>query len=44
MQVSVIEFARNVVKLKDANSSEFDENNKNKVIDIMEDQKDIKEK
>jgi len=42
LQVSVIEFARNVLNLKDANSSEFDENSDNKVIDIMIEQKNIK--
>ena len=35
MQVAVIEFARNVVGLSDANSGEFDEACKNKVIDFM---------
>jgi len=44
MQVAVIEYARNVCNLKDANSSEFDIKTKNKVIDIMESQKNIKEK
>ena len=38
MQISVIEFARDVCGLEDANSREFDENSKNLVIDIMEDQ------
>ena len=38
MQVAVIEFARNVCGLKDANSSEFDEMVKNPVIHLMEDQ------
>lgn len=41
MQTSVIEFARNVCGLKNAHSSEFDETTENKVIDIMEDQKNI---
>lgn len=44
MQVTVIEFARNVLGLKDANSSEFDPETKNPVIDIMPDQKNIVEK
>ena len=44
MQISVIEFARNVLKLKDANSEEFDENSKNQVIHIMEEQKAILKK
>lgn len=35
MQVAVIEFARNVCNLKDANSGEFNENSQNKVIDFM---------
>lgn len=39
MQVAVIEFARNVVGLCDANSREFNENGKNLVIDLMPDQR-----
>ncbi len=39
MQCAVIEFARNVCGLKNANSAEFDENAEHKVIDLMEDQK-----
>ncbi|HHW45444.1 MAG TPA: CTP synthase [Clostridiales bacterium] len=35
MQIAVIEFARNVAGIKDANSGEFDEQCKNKVIDFM---------
>ena len=38
MQTAVIEFARNVCNLSDANSGEFDENSKNKVIDFLPDQ------
>ncbi len=38
MQISVIEYARNVLGLEDANSREFDENGKNCVIDLMEEQ------
>lgn len=38
MQIAVIEFARHVAGLKDANSREFDPNSENKVIDIMEGQ------
>lgn len=38
MQIAVIEFARYVCGLKDANSGEFDENSNNKVIDFMPDQ------
>lgn len=41
MQCAVIEFSRNVLGLKDANSSEFDENTSNPVIDIMAEQKEI---
>ena len=44
MQMAVVEFARNVLGLKDANSEEFDENSKNQVIHIMDDQKDITDK
>lgn len=43
MQMSVIEFARNVLGLKEANSTEFGET-PDPVIDIMEDQKNISEK
>ncbi len=39
MQLLVIEYARNVLKLKDANTAEIDKNSKNLVIDIMPDQK-----
>ena len=35
MQIAVIEYARNVAMIKDANSGEFDELCKNKVIDFM---------
>lgn len=38
MQIAVIEFARNKAGIKDANSGEFDEQCKNKVIDFMPDQ------
>ena len=40
MQIAVIEFARNVCDLKDANSGEFDEYSTNKVIDFMPGQND----
>ncbi|MBQ9334899.1 MAG: CTP synthase [Lachnospiraceae bacterium] len=40
MQIAVIEYARNVCGLKDANSGEFDELCKNKVIDFMPGQSD----
>ena len=39
MQLLVIEYARNVLHLKDANTREVDPNSKNMVIDVMEDQK-----
>ena len=39
LQLSVIEFARNVAGIKDATSREFDKKAKNAVIDIMEEQK-----
>lgn len=41
MQIAVIEYARNVLKLEDANSGEFCENSTNKVIDLMPDQKGV---
>ena len=41
MQCMVIEFARNVLGFEDANSTEMEPNAKYKVIDIMEDQKNI---
>ena len=44
MQMAVIEFARNVVGLKDANSIEMDENCPNPVINLMEEQKSVTEK
>jgi CTP synthase len=44
MQMAVIEFAKNVLNLVDAGSLEMDENCKNPVINLMEDQKDITEK
>lgn len=43
MQLAVVEFARNVLKLKDANSAEVKET-PNNVIDLMEEQKGITEK
>ncbi|ULO00674.1 CTP synthetase [Campylobacter sp. RM5004] len=36
MQLSLIEFARNVLKLEDANSTEFDENTKNPIIYLID--------
>lgn len=41
LQLSVIEFCRNVCGIKEANSTEFDENTNEPVIDIMEEQKNI---
>ncbi len=38
MQIAVIEFARSVLGMADANSGEFDENSNHKVIDFMPDQ------
>ncbi|MBR4344961.1 MAG: CTP synthase [Lachnospiraceae bacterium] len=40
MQIMVIDYARNVAGISDANSGEFDENCKNKVIDFMPGQND----
>ena len=44
MQMAVVEFARNVLGIQDANSEEFDELCENPVIHIMYDQKDITKK
>ncbi|MCQ2368582.1 MAG: CTP synthase [Kiritimatiellae bacterium] len=41
MQLTVIEFARNVLGHKDANSTEFDEKTSYPVIDLMEEQRGI---
>ena len=41
MQLSVIEFARNVCGIEDATSTEFDPTTKNPIIDLMADQKSI---
>ena len=43
MQCAVIEFARNVVGLQNANSTEFDEGTQYPVIDLMLDQKNVDE-
>ncbi len=40
MQIAVIEYARNICGLTDANSREFDENSEHKVIDFLPDQND----
>ena len=42
MQCAVTEFARNVAGLKNANSTEFNENTPYPVVDLMLDQKDVK--
>ena len=39
MQLAVIEYARNILKLSDANTTEIDRNTKNPVIDIIPEQK-----
>lgn len=44
MQMAVVEFARDVLGLKDANSTEFDSKTKSPVIHIMEEQKEIDKK
>ena len=44
MQMAVVEFARNVLGIKDADSAEFSENTLNPVIHIMETQKNVTEK
>jgi CTP synthase len=44
MQMAVVEFARNVCSIEDANSAEFHEDAKNPVIHIMEGQKSVKSK
>lgn len=43
MQMAVVEFARNVLGLKDAHSSELNPETTNPVIDLMPEQKDIEE-
>lgn len=44
MQIAVIEFARNVAGLKNANSEEFDPKSTDPVIHIMQDQKTLEDK
>jgi CTP synthase len=44
MQCAVVEFARNVCKMKNANSSEFDQETRYPVIDLMLEQKSVSEK
>ncbi|MDR3607988.1 MAG: CTP synthase [Oligoflexia bacterium] len=43
MQLAVIEFARNVAKIKNASSAEFQPNGTENVIDLMESQKGVKD-
>ena len=43
MQMMVIEYARNVLGLKEATSSEFDNTARDPVINLMEEQKDIRQ-
>jgi CTP synthase len=44
LQCAVIEFARNVCGIKNANSTEFNEKTKQNIIDLMIEQKKVKEK
>ena len=44
MQMMIIEFARDVLGYKDANSAEMDPNTAHNVIDIMEEQKTVTQK
>ncbi len=44
MQCAVIEFAQNVIQMEDAHTSEIKHDAKNKVIDLMEDQKEVNDK
>ncbi len=44
LQLAVIEFARNVAELKNASSAEFTPEGSQNVIDLMESQKDVKDK
>ena len=44
MQTAVIEFSRNVIGLKNANSTEMDSKTKHPVIDLMNEQKGVKNK
>ena len=44
MQMAVVEFARDVLGVKDADSEEFNKETPNQVIHIMEEQKEIKKK
>ena len=42
-QLAVVEFARNVLNLKNANSTEFDPNTEHPVVDLMPEQRNIKQ-
>ena len=44
MQMAVVEYSRNVLKLSDANSTEVNPKTNNPVIDLMEDQKNVTNK
>lgn len=44
MQMAVVEFAKDVLKITDADSTEFNTRTKNPVIHIMDSQKDVKKK
>ena len=44
MQMAVVEFARHVLGLADANSGEFSQTTPNKVIDLMPEQRDVTDK
>ncbi len=44
LQIAVIEFARNVLKLSDANSTEFNPDTEDAVIDFMADQRGVTDK
>ncbi len=43
MQIAMIEYARNVLSLSDANSAEINPNSKNKVVDLMPEQRGVKD-
>lgn len=44
MQMAVVEFARNILNFKDANSSEFNKNTAHPIIDLMYEQREIEDK
>jgi CTP synthase len=44
MQMSIIEYSRNILGLADANSTEMNNNTKNPVVNLMEDQKTVTDK